>query len=220
MCIVKRLSLSSHDTKQSFQRSAIMYFNDYVRWAIYMIAKLALCQLNAATDVLLGITEYTYVKRETNKLIILVNRNLRKDNKFLEAANLITPSIMPSWVIDPDRLMTEYKNANSISKEERIAFLKPSMDDVYLIDTNHKTILEHHLQDIVNAYEIIRGSIKKVTTAGGYLIDATYEEINLPNQYKLAEDILKGNYNDRIALNMEQSMFMLSGAELRAKGLL
>lgn len=197
-------------------------FNEYLRWAIYMIAKFALCQLNnMSVDVVLGITEYSYVRKETDKLIKIVNRNLKKDEEFLKATRMLTPSIMPSWVRDPDRILAEFKNGNSITKDERIVFLKPSItDDVFLITSSSKTILKRHLEDVINAYEEIGGDIETVIVAGRYLINASTDMINVPDQFKLAKELLDGEYDDYFPLDLAQSMFILDGAELKSKGLL
>lgn len=197
-------------------------FNAYVRWAIYTIAKFALCQLNMSADVVLGITEYSYVKAQTNELIKLINYYLKKDENFLEAAKALTPSIMPSWRRDPDRILAEYKNSNpKVSKEERSAFLKPSiMDDTILITRSSKDVLKNHLEDIIAAYEEIGGDIETVIAAGRYLINASTDMINVPDQFKLAKALLDGEYDDYFPLDLEQSMFVLDGVELKSKGLL
>lgn len=196
------------------------YFKEYVRWAIYTIAKFALCQLNMCVDVVLGITEYTYVCKETNNLIKHINYHLKQDEEFLTASKMLTPSIMPSWKIDPDRILVEYKNANSISKEERAAFLRPStMSDSYLITKSNKEILKRHLEDIISAYGEI-GYIERVIPAGRYLIDTSTDAINVPDQFKVAKDLLEGEYDEFLPLDEEQSMFVLDGANFKARGLL
>ena len=171
-------------------------------------------------DVILGITEYAYVPVETDKLIKLINYHLNQDDKFLEASKMLTPSIMSSWVIDPDKILAEYKNANSISKKERTAFLRPSIvDDVYLITKSNKEFLKHHLEDIISAYGEI-GYIERVIPAGNYLIDASTDKINLPDQFKVAKDLLEGEYDEFLPLDEEQSMFVLDGAYFKSRGLL
>ena len=64
------------------------YFKQYIRWAIYTIAKFALCQLNMCAEVVLGITEYAYVCKETNNLIKHINYHLKQDEEFLTASKM------------------------------------------------------------------------------------------------------------------------------------
>jgi hypothetical protein len=197
-------------------------FIEFVRWAIYTLAKLALCQLNNAESLIMGMTEFVYVSRETNELIKLINFSLKKDEKFLEKAGVITPAIMPSWICDPDEIISKMKKGNQISQELRAKFLRPSIEgDNLLITAGKMKILKIHLDAIINAYESEIGSIEKVTVAGDYILDVSYcYDINVPDQYSLAKSLLMGEYDNYYPIDLGTSAWILTGAQLKAKGLL
>lgn len=195
-------------------------FIEFVRWAIYTIAKFVLSQMNNINGICLGLTEFVYVPKRLNELIKLTNFSLKKDPEFLESSGVITPHIMNSWIKDPDMVLSTIKEAGPISPIVRANFLRPSIEgDNLLITAEKMKLLKLHLENIINAYKEI-GEIEAVTVAENYILNVSYCDINLPNQYELAESILMGEYDDYYPIDLGTATWILTGAELKARGLL